>query len=109
MRFVGIKNIGQQDIQAMHRVRERLVKERTALVNQIRGLLAEYGIVISQGINSIRKKLPVILEDAENELSHIGRTLFNDLLTQLYNSDSKIEEYDLKLKKFVKRMKFASD
>jgi transposase len=102
MRFVGIKNIGQQDIQAIHRIRERLVKERTALVNQIRGLLAEYGIVVSQGINKVRKKLPEILEDATNELSYLGRTLFNDLLTQLYNADHKVEEYDLKVKEICK-------
>lgn len=102
MRFVGIKNIEQQDIQAIHRIRDRLVKERTALVNQIRGLLAEYGIVVSQGIANIRKKLPEILEDATNELSHLGRSLFNDLLNQLYNADQKVEEYDLRVKEICK-------
>ncbi|NQY37314.1 MAG: transposase [Alteromonadaceae bacterium] len=51
MRFVPIKSLEQQDIQMVHRVRERLVKNRTALSNQIRGLLAEYGLVIPKGIN----------------------------------------------------------
>ena len=49
-------------------MRSRLVKERTALVNQIRGLLAERGIVIAQGITRLRKQLPVIVEDGENAL-----------------------------------------
>ena len=47
MRFVPVKTVAQQDIQAVHRIRERLVKARTALTNQIRGLLAEYGVVIT--------------------------------------------------------------
>ncbi|MFX5668595.1 IS110 family transposase, partial [Acinetobacter baumannii] len=73
MRFVGVKQIEQQDIQAVHRIRERLVSERTALANQMRGLLMEYGIVVAQGIQQLRKKLPLILEDAENELSDYTR------------------------------------
>ena len=51
MRFVEIKNIEQQDMQALHRIRQSLVKSRTALSNQIRGLLAEYGIVIGKGLS----------------------------------------------------------
>jgi transposase len=69
MQFVGMKNSEQQDVLSIHRVRERLVRERTAIVNQIRGLLMEYGIVIAQGVSQIRKKLAAIIEDAENELS----------------------------------------
>lgn len=46
MRFISLKSIEQQDIQALHRYRQRLVQQRTALVNQIRGLLTEYGIIV---------------------------------------------------------------
>src|SRR5262249_35734847 len=53
MRFVGIKNVEQQDILAIHRVRERLVRERTAIVNQTRGLLMEYGIVVAKSTAQI--------------------------------------------------------
>ena len=53
MRFVPIKNVEQQDIQALHRVRERLMGARTALVNEMRGLLAEYGIVLPTGVNAV--------------------------------------------------------
>src|SRR4029434_7816315 len=66
---VPIKSVEQQDLQALHRVRERLVKNRTALVNQVRGLLREYGIVIPQGIARLRKRLPRVIEEAENGLS----------------------------------------
>ena len=85
MRFVPIKALEQQDIQMVHRLRERLVKNRTALVNQIRGLLAEYGIVIKKGIAAVHKELPLILEDAENGLTVMAResffTLYEELLT----------------------------
>lgn len=103
MRFVGNKNIEQQDIQAMHRIRERLVKNRSALVNQIRGLLTENGIVITQGINHVRKRLPEILEDMTNELSDLGRELFNDLLIQLYDADNRVEEYDTRINRIAKQ------
>jgi len=107
MRFVGIKAVEQQDIQAVHRIRARLVSERTALVNQIRGLLAEYGIVIAQGVQQLRKKLPIILEDTDSELSHYGRELFSDLLTQFYNVDLKIDEYDARIEKICKQSKIC--
>ncbi len=66
MRFVAVKSIAQQDVQAVDRVRQQLVKTRTALVNQRRGLLAEYGIVIAQGVAHLRRALPEILEDPDN-------------------------------------------
>lgn len=97
MRYVSSKTIEQQDLQAVHRIRNRLVEERTALINQIRGLLAEYGIIIAQGISHVRKKLPEILEDAENELSHLGRELFSDLYEQVAEIDKKVEKYNVKL------------
>ena len=56
MRFVPVKDVAQQDIQALHRVRERLVTARTALVNELRGLLAAYGIVLPQGGRSCARR-----------------------------------------------------
>src|ERR1700686_1331433 len=66
MRFVPIKSVDQQVLLAIHRARQGFVKARTAQANQIRGLLAEFGIVISKGIGHIAKRLPDILEDGEN-------------------------------------------
>lgn len=92
MRFVPIKSVEQQDIQNLHRQRERIKKARTALVNQVRGLLAEYGIVINKGVAAVRKGLPVILEDAENGLTMRGRELFADLLEELRVLDERFKQ-----------------
>lgn len=105
MRFVAPNTIEQQDIQAIHRIRSRLIGARTALVNQIRGLLAEYGIIVAQGVNKIRKILPDILEDAENELTMLGRQFFSELNEELREQDKKIEIYDKKIEGIFKSNK----
>ena len=69
MRFVPIKTDDQLDLQSLHRVRERWVSGRTAVINQIRGLLLERGITIRKGRRHIEESLPGILEDADNKLS----------------------------------------
>jgi transposase len=102
MNFVPAKSIEQQDIQGLHRIRSRLVAERTALVNQVRGLLAEYGIVVAQGIHRLRRELPCILEDAQNELSDVGREFFLDLQEQLKAVDKKVAEYEAKIERLFK-------
>lgn len=97
MRFVSMKSIEQQDIQALHRYRQRLVQGRTALVNQTRGLLTEYGIIIPQGIGCIRTKLPQILEDTANELSGLSREIFGKLYEELCEWDQKIKMLDKRI------------
>ena len=92
MRFVPIKSVEQQDVQNFHRQRERIKKERTALVNQVRGLLAEYGVVINKGVAAVRKRLPEILEDAENGLTTRSRELFAELLEELQVLDQRFEQ-----------------
>lgn len=102
MRFVPIKQVVQQDMQAVHRVRSRLVGLRTQLTNQIRGLLAEYGIVIAQGIASVTRKLPEILEDQTNELTGAGRMLFTELEEELKWLQKRIASYDDRIKQIAK-------
>jgi len=97
MRFVPIKAVEQQDIQTVHRVRERLVKNRTALVNQVRGLLAEFGIVIKRGVASVRKDLPLILSDSGSDLTEMSRVSFAELLDDLRELDEKVRHYDRKI------------
>ncbi len=92
MRFVPIKSVEQQDIQNLHRQRERIKKARTALVNQVRGLLAEYGIVINKGVAAVRKGLPELLEDAENGLTMRSRELFADLFEELRLLDERFKQ-----------------
>jgi len=102
MYFVPTRTIEQQDIQSLHRIRERLVKSRTSLANQTRGLLAEYGIIIAEGIGRLRKAIPLILEDAENELTAEGREFLLDQYDELCELDKKIGRYDDKLNRIFK-------
>lgn len=97
MRFVPIKSVEQQDIQNFHRQRERIKGERTALVNQIRGLLAEYGVVIHLGVKAVRQALPRILEDAENGLTPLTRELFAELQEELQAIDQRFERCEKRI------------
>jgi len=75
MSFVPIKTEDQLDLQALHRVRDRLVHRRTAIINQIRGFLLERGVSFAKGPANLRNRMPAILEDAEQNLSPRMRTL----------------------------------
>ncbi len=78
--FVPVKSIKQQDLKALRSVRFHSVEQRTALANQIRGLTAEYGIVFSTSIRALCNHLPLIIEDAENALSHVMGKLTANLI-----------------------------
>jgi len=94
MRFVPVKTVEQQDIQAAHRIRADLVGQRTAKVNQIRGLAAEYGLVASKQIWHLRSALPLWLEDAENGLTDRFRRLLNGLWADLLALDQRVKALD---------------
>jgi transposase len=79
MRFVPVKELAQQDVQALHRVRERWVQARTALIKEIRGWLSEYGIVLPQGVTKVRQGLLPLLEQAQGKLTARGRARFEPL------------------------------
>jgi transposase len=93
MRFVSVKSLEQQDIQAMVRLRERRVAERTALCNQLRGLLGEYGLVLPKGITTVRRCVPEILDDGTNGLSPLLRRLLARSYRQLQSLDADIDFY----------------
>jgi transposase len=97
MRFVPVKDVAQQDIQALHRVRERLVTARTALVNEMRGLLAEYGIVLPQGMAKFRQALMSTLEAEHTKLTPLGQELFHKLFGELGKLDAELAYYQDKL------------
>ena len=88
MRFVPIKEVEQQDLQSLHRARERVVKARTALVNEIRGLGSEYGIVLPQGVTKFRHLFLATLEAEQAKLTPMSRELF----TQLYDEFCVLEK-----------------
>jgi transposase len=96
MRFVPVKSVAQQDLQALHRVRSELVRARTAKANQIRGLLGEYGIVLAQGMTQLRRALPQLLDEADEgqALSAPMRTLLGALRKDLVHLDERVAELD---------------
>lgn len=97
MPAVPIKNASQQAILSVHRARQGFVKARTAQANQIRGLLAEFGIVIPQGISHIAKRVPEIIEDGENDLPGSFRLLIQRLVDHLKVLDQQIGELELEI------------
>jgi transposase len=94
MRFVSVKTVEQQDIQAIHRVRSGLIEQRTAKANQIRGLVAEYGLTAPKQLAQLRIALPCWLEDAANDLSDGFRRVLNGLMGDLIVLDNRVTEMD---------------
>ncbi len=90
-RFVPIKSPEQQAVLAIHRMREHWVRERTALMNRIRAILSEFGVVMPTGRASLMKQVPHILEDAENQLPHQARQIINEAYSHLKNLNQQIE------------------
>jgi transposase len=94
MRFVPVKTVDQQDIQAIHRVRASLVEQRSAKANQIRGLVAEYGLVAPKELLHLRRALTIWLEDEGNGLTARFRWLLRGLKDELVALDERIAELD---------------
>jgi transposase len=100
MRFVPRKSADQLALQAVHRIRQRLVADRTRLVNQVRGLLAEHGIAIPRDIARLRSGLARIVENEENDvgLGDLMHELMRDAHEQLAELDRRIASYDRRLR-----------
>jgi len=94
MRFVTLKTVEQQDLQAIHRIRSERVRQRTAKANQTRGLLAEYGLIVPQRIEQLRHALPRLGEDVDNGLSAGFRRLLEGLRADLAYLDERIGQMD---------------
>jgi transposase len=101
MRFVAVKSEEQQAVLMMHRARTLVVAHRTAQVNQIRGLLGEFGLTIPAGVKRFRKQVPDLLEDAENGLPVLARQILADLLEELRHLDEKVERYDRQIEELA--------
>jgi transposase len=100
MRFVPRKTVEQQDVLLLHRARQLSVKGRTAQSNQIRGLLAEYGIVIAQGISTMRR-LPSLLEAHQDKLTHQSTNVFIRLHEFFKEFDKQVKQYDKDIENHV--------
>ena len=108
MRFVPVKTLEQHDIQAVHRVRSSVMGQRTAASNQIRGLVAEYGLVSPKQVRPLRAAIPCWLEDAENGLTDRFRALLQGLWHELLMLDERIKALDVEIEQLCNTHAVAS-
>ena len=102
MRFIPIKTASQQGVLCVHRLREGLKEERTACTNRIRGLLAEFGIVVGQSSRVLRERLSDVLEDASNELAGLARLVIERAQMQWRELDEHIAWCDARIAAHLK-------
>ena len=107
MRFVAIKTLSQQGMLCVHRLREGLKSERTACINRIRGLLAEFGLVFAQSPDALRGKLSAAIEDASNELPGIARLVIERAQSQWDEIDAHIAWCDQRIAAHIKQDEHA--
>ncbi|HZQ45032.1 MAG TPA: IS110 family transposase [Acidobacteriaceae bacterium] len=103
MRFVPIKSRAQLDVQAVHRVRQQVVKERMTLANQLRAFLAEHGIVMRKGFSAVKCVVPDVIENADNGLSGLMRELLRDLYERFRLTEERLHRYDELIEKVVEQ------
>jgi transposase len=97
MRFVAIKSQAQQDMMALHRVRSLLIRERTALMNETRGLLAECGVVAPQGPNALRRLVASVLTEADERISGLLREILSEMNERLRVFEDRLKGYDRRI------------
>ena len=107
MRFVAVKSAEQQALLVIHRVRKGLSDERTALINQLRGLLCEFGIVIPRGRYQARHQLPVVLEDAGNGIPELARQALVEVNERIRDLDKRILAYDRRIEALAREAEAA--
>ena len=103
MRFVAVKSPVQQALLSVHRARSLLSRQRIDLMNQIRGLLGEFGLIVPQGPSALRKRLPEFLEDADNALPDIAREVFAELYDRWLDLERRLAEYDRRLRRLARQ------
>jgi transposase len=101
--FVPVKSLEQQDLQSLQRIGERIMKHRTATGNQLRGLLAEYGVVLPKGLRYLRAQVPLVLDNAEQPLTVVARDFIHRLYRELVGHDKQIGEIEKDLSALVEQ------
>ncbi len=99
MRFVTVKTLAQHELQMLHRVRSRVLGQRTALVNQIRGFLLEFGVTVSCGRRVLLRELPEILDAGEGELTDVDHRLLWELYEELHALEARMCELDERIER----------
>jgi transposase len=107
MRFVPIKSAEQQAVLSLHRIRQGLVTERTAQINQIRGLFAEFGLIMPKGRYPAQHHIPALLEDAANGLPGLARRLLGDVWQRIIQLNHQILAYDREIEQLARQSDLA--
>jgi len=102
MRFVGIKEVEQQEVLMIHRIRSRLVRQRTALSNEIRGLLMEFGVTIPQGIWSVKKFLKEEEFECKGKVTAFAVRAFKELKEEFFEINRRVEGHDKTINQMAK-------
>jgi len=102
MRFVAIKSQSQQDMMALHRVRSLLIRERTALMNEMRGLLAECGVIAALGASALRRLIATILAEPDDRVSSLLREILSEMNERLRLFEERLKHYDLQIAEFAR-------
>lgn len=108
IRFVPIKTPEQQAVLCVHRVRQGLIKDRTALINQLRGLASEFGFILPTGRYAAQKLIPDLLEDADNGLPALARKMIANLWLRIKHTNRQLLEYDREMARLVRDDPVAS-
>ena len=103
MNFVPIKQVEQQDIQSIHRIRTRVVKNRTALINEIRGLCLEYGVMLTTGAAKVKPSLCAAIASCDNELAAVSRESMQDLYEELVDVEARLKKLDGKVRQLCRQ------
>ena len=103
--YVPVKTEEQQEIQILHKIRARYVRERTSITNQIRGFLSDYGVIIHQGHAKLKKALPLIIEDASNSLTHKIREYLNHMHQEMLEKTEQIKTIEYEIEQLSKQQK----
>lgn len=101
MRFVPTKTVTQQELQFLHRARARIIRGRTALINELRGFFLEYGLVAPKGPKYFQKKLPKLLQEVESRASDLGKELLKNLVEELRQLDVQVKSYTEKIEELA--------
>lgn len=103
MRFIPPKTTDQQGLLCVHRLREGLKEERTACINRIRGMLAEFGLVVAKSPDKLAEHLTDMLEDANNDLSGLARLVIDEARAHWQEIDERIKWCDQRIAAHVKQ------
>jgi len=108
MRFVAVKSVEQQALLVLHRVRKAVSDQRTGLINQVRGMLCEFGVVLPRGRYGFRHQLPAVLHDQRNAIPALARRLFCEVNERISALDALILAYDRELAALARSSEAAS-